>query len=190
MEPASLRPTIRRSHSRAIVLWLLSALALLVIPACGSSSGTPKNSAPSFNFVSYNQAGVLPDGQGSLSQILDLNKPIVLNFWGGDCPPCRAEMPAFQEVANQYQGEVIFIGIDVGPFTSLGTHGSAQQLLKDLNITYPTAYAVDEKPLLDYNLQGIPTTVLITKDHTIMTTKSGLMSKSDLLADVTTLVSK
>ncbi len=163
-------------------------VALVLLSACGPFSHESGTGAPDFSFVSYNTDGVLTGGQQSFSQVLDLNKPVVLNFWGGDCPPCRAEMPDFQSVADQFHGQVIFLGIDIGPFTSLGTHESAQALLKDLNITYPTAYAVDEKPLLDYNLQGVPTTVLITKDHTIKTTKSGLMSKSDLVSAVESLV--
>ncbi len=163
-------------------------LAFALLPACGAFSHSAGTGAPNFNFVSYNTDGVLSDGQQSLSDVLKLDKPVVLNFWGGDCPPCRAEMPDFQSVADQFKGQVIFLGIDVGPFTSLGSHESARALLKDLNITYPTAYAVDEKPLLDYNLQGVPTTVLITKDHTIKTTKSGLISKSDLISDVESLV--
>ncbi len=132
----------------------------------------------------------MPSGQSAFSKVLALNKPIVLNFWGGNCPPCRAEMPDFQTVATQYQGQVIFVGIDVGPFTQLGTHASAQQLLQELKITYPTGYAVDDTPVRDYNLQGVPTTVLINKDHTIAKTETGLLSKSQLVADVQSLISK
>lgn len=185
----SLQPARRPSRSKGVLAVFVFIILMLAL-ACGRSSGTAKNTATNFDFISYNTGGILPDGQGSLSQVLALNKPVVLNFWGGDCPPCRAEMPDFQSVADEYKGQVIFLGIDVGPFTSLGTHESARQLLKTLNITYPTAYAVDEKPMLDYNLQGVPTTVLITKDHTIMTTNTGLMSKADLVSGIKTLVSK
>ena len=189
MVHSSLGSTLRINRSRRFVLVALAlALAIVLLPACSAFSRDSGESAPDFTFVSYNTDGVLTGGQETLSTVLDLNKPVVLNFWGGDCPPCRAEMPDFQSVANQFKGQVIFLGIDVGPFTALGTHQSAQALLKDLNITYPTAYAVDEKPLLDYNLQGVPTTVLITKDHKIKTTKSGLMSKSDLISAVNALV--
>ncbi len=186
---SSLGAIVRFQRSKLSVVIVIS-LAIGLLPACSTFSHSAGTSAPDFSFVSYNTDGVLSDGQQSLSAVLALNKPVVLNFWGGDCPPCRAEMPDFQSVADQFKGQVIFLGIDVGSFTSLGTHDSARSLLNDLNITYPTAYAVDEKPLLDYNLQGVPTTVLITKDHTIKTTKSGLISKSDLVAEVESLVSK
>ena len=165
-------------------------LFLIASASCSRQSGSSTSEAADFKYVTYTSAGVLPDGQGSFSTVLDQNKPVVLNFWGGDCPPCRAEMPDFQAIANQYQGQVIFLGIDVGPFTQLGSHDSARQLLKDLNITYPTAYALDDTPVRAYNLVGVPTTVLITKDHTIFKTDTGIMSKSDLRTAVESLVSK
>ncbi len=184
----SSRGSIERLLRSKLPLFFAMVLASVLLPACSTFSHGAGTDAPDFKFVSYNTDGVLSGGQQSLSDVLDLGKPVVLNFWGGDCPPCRAEMPDFQTVADQFKGQVIFLGIDVGPFTSLGSHESARALLNDLNITYPTAYAVDEKPLLDYNLQGVPTTVLITKDHTIKTTKSGLISKSELISDVESLV--
>ncbi len=177
-------------RSRAIAPSLLLVLfALLLTPACGLTSDAATK-APDFQLVTYTAAGILPDGQGSFASVLNQDKPVVLNFWGGDCPPCRAEMPDFQKVADEYQGQVIFLGVDVGPFTQLGSHESARQLLKDLNITYPTAYAVDDAPVRDYNLGGVPTTVLITKEHTIEKTNTGIMSRADLESAVKSLVSK
>ena len=39
---------------------------------------------------------------------------VVINFWYPSCPPCRDEMPAFQEVWEEYQGRnVRFIGLFV-----------------------------------------------------------------------------
>lgn len=176
----------RRSLAAALVLFVL---VLFASAACGGKSDATTKAAD-FSYVAYNSGGVLPDGQSAFSSVLSLNKPIVLNFWGGDCPPCRAEMPDFQAIANQYRDKVVFLGIDVGPFTQLGTHDQARQLLEDLNITYPTAYAVDDAPVRAYNLQGVPTTVLITKEHTIMETNAGIMAKADLESAVKTLASK
>lgn len=178
-----------QARRRRLAVTVFIALLLLTVSSCSRFGGSSQAKATNFNMVTYVGDGVLPDGQSAFSKVLDLNKPIVLNFWGGDCPPCRAEMPDFQAVANQYQGQVIFLGIDVGPFTALGSHDSARQLLKDLNITYPTAYAVDDTPVRDYNLQGVPTTVLITRNHTISKTKTGLMTKSELLSNVKSLIS-
>ncbi|HVB65858.1 MAG TPA: TlpA disulfide reductase family protein [Nitrolancea sp.] len=177
--------TLRR-RSRAI--FALIVIALLLLSACSGFGGKKLPKATDFNIGSYTTANVLPDGESSFSHVLALKKPIVLNFWGGDCPPCRQEMPDFQKVADQYQGQVIFLGVDVGPFVQLGTHEQAKQLLKDLNITYPTGYSIDDTPIRAYNLPGLPVTLLIDKEGRIVKTKPGLYAESDLKSDIKTLV--
>jgi thiol-disulfide isomerase/thioredoxin len=46
--------------------------------------------------------------------LLEQDKPVILNFWAGICPPCRVEMPDFQEVYGEYREEVLLCGADPG----------------------------------------------------------------------------
>jgi thiol-disulfide isomerase/thioredoxin len=177
-----------RRRSRAATTFALIVIVLMLLSACSEPGGKKLEKATDFRIGSYTTANVLPDGESSFSQVLALKKPIVLNFWGGDCPPCRQEMPDFQKVADQYQSQVIFVGIDVGPFVDLGTHDQAKQLLKDLDITYPTGYSIDDTPVRAYNLPGLPMTLLIDKEGRIEKTKPGLYSESDLKSDIKKLV--
>ena len=85
-------------------------------------------------------------------------KPIVLNFWGGSCPPCRAEMPGFQRVYERHEGEFLMLGLDVGPFLGLGTRNSALRLLDELGITYPAGYAASRGALAAFGVTGLPAT--------------------------------
>lgn len=59
-------------------------------------------------------------------------------------------MPAvpggFQAVYERNADDFVMVSLDVGPFFSLGTRNSALQLLSDLGITYPAAYAVSRDP--------------------------------------------
>jgi thiol-disulfide isomerase/thioredoxin len=169
---------------------VLLLVGLLLFPACFGSGGEKRDAASDFKIGSYTTAGVLPEGESSFSQVLALKKPVVLNFWGGDCPPCREEMPDFQEVANQFGNQVIFVGVDVGPFVGLGSHDQARSLLKDLDITYPTGYAIDDTPVRAYNIPGLPITLLIDKEGHVAKTKTGLYRESDLTNDLKKLLAE
>jgi len=40
--------------------------------------------------------------------------PVVLNFWATWCPPCKEEMPLFDEYAERLAGQAVFIAVDAG----------------------------------------------------------------------------
>lgn len=45
-------------------------------------------------------------------------KPLLLNFWATWCPPCRAEMPTLQQLAEIYgpeQLQVLAVNVGEGP---------------------------------------------------------------------------
>lgn len=41
------------------------------------------------------------------SEVLGQGKPMVLDFWATWCGPCRKIAPTIQELADQYEGQVI-----------------------------------------------------------------------------------
>lgn len=112
------------------------------------------------------------------AQLFPAEKPIVLNFWAGLCPPCRAEMPGFQEIYEQFQGDIILLG--VGPFMGLGSNGDARNLLRELNITYPTGYAHERAPVSRFNVIAMPTTVFFTPDGKTFRTKRGFLDRGEM----------
>ncbi len=155
------------------------ALAILavIMAACGNAATSAQND---FKIVAYQGEALLGGHETTFSKVFEQGKPVVLNFWAGLCPPCRAEMPGFQKVADEFQGKVIFVGIDVGPFVQLGSHDDAVRLYKQLGIRYPLAYAVDAIPLQMYQVAGMPTTVFLTAKGRIVQKQTGIMVEADL----------
>lgn len=128
----------------------------------------------------YTGSDELGGEEVTLAQVFELGKPVVLNFWAGLCPPCRQEMPDFQEVYTERSDEFLLLGIDVGPFTFLGDQSDALDLLEELEITYPTAYVDSDELMREYNVFGMPTTVFMTASGDIVSQKNGFMSGDEM----------
>ncbi len=174
-------PTHWRASAAAPALAILS----LLLAACGEASapapnGTTSAPAGDFNIVAYQGDAVLGGQQVAFKKVFDQGKPVVLNFWAGLCPPCRAEMPGFQRVSASLQDKVVFVGIDIGPFIGLGSHDDAVKLYKELGIRYPLAYAVDASPLQIYGIQGMPTTVFLNAKGQVVDQHTGILTEDDL----------
>jgi len=163
------------------MLW--GGLAIVVAVAIGlivSFQSDAGGSSPDFRMAVYQGQDILGGDEVDFSQVFRHGKPVILNFWAGLCPPCRAEMPGFQRVYDDLGGEFTLVGVDIGPFVGLGSHDDARQFLKDFDIRYPTAYAVNGNPVRDYSVQSMPTTVFITPDGQVFYKRIGFLPEDQL----------
>jgi len=83
---------------------IIGALAL-VLTACGGGSGSnpttagatpnsaanPPVSVSDFKLVAYQGDDVLGRHETTFSTVFNQGKPVVLNFFAGQCPPCQGE---------------------------------------------------------------------------------------------------
>jgi thiol-disulfide isomerase/thioredoxin len=149
------------------------ALALVALTSCGRGG----IEVADMQLSMYQGADVVGGQEVKLSDVLAQGKPVVLNFWAGLCPPCRAEMPDLQTVYEQYKDEVVLLGVDIGPYVFLGSRDEAKQLLADLQITYPAGTTFDAAVVSEFVVPAMPTTIFITADGKEMQRWSGLLSR-------------
>ncbi len=164
------------------VLW---GLALLGAAACGggdtANDTTSAPAAPAFSVPLYTGQSFL--GGADTLALEDLRgKGVVLNFWAPLCAPCRAEMPDFEELWTEVQDEdrVVVVGVDVGPYTGLGDRETALRFLDETGITYPTGQAQSGDVVVEYGVQGMPTTVFVTPDGKVARKWTGVINKAKL----------
>jgi thiol-disulfide isomerase/thioredoxin len=156
------------------------ATAVADAAAGGAATPAPDAAAESegaFPIVVYRGADTLGAEELDFGQLLGTGTPVVLNFWAGQCPPCRAEMPDFQAVYDRYADEFLLVGVDIGPFIGLGTRESAIELLEELDISYPTAYALDARAVQDNDVLGMPTTIFYDGDGEVVARHTGLLTE-------------
>ena len=172
-----------RSQTRLSLTLIVVAMALLV--SCTTSNS---EKGANFRIHAYQSGGILPDTETSLQSVLDLGNPVVLNFWAGDCPPCRAEMPTLEASWRQYGDEVVVLGIDIGPYMGLGTFESGQRLLEQTGITYPAGNAPDPGVISAYNMVGLPMTFFMLPEGTINDSWTGGISHNQLYERIDALI--
>ena len=105
---------------------------------------------------------------------------MVLNLWAGLCPACRLEMPDLQTVSEEFSDEIVLFGLDVGPFTNLGTSEDGQRLVQELGVSYPIGTTADADVVRAYELIGMPTTYFITPSGEIIRQWTGLLTEDKL----------
>lgn len=181
-----------RAVSAALAVALVLGACVAARPAAPAPNpslapeATPGRSlvaAPDFPLVLYQGADQFGGREPRVNALLTDGRPLVLNFWGGLCPPCRSELPEFQKVYEQYGDRVAFFGLDMGQYTGLGSPDDARKLLRELNITYPAGTTEIKEVLYAYEVRGLPTTFFINAEGKIVQRWSGQLS-GDKLAEL------
>lgn len=167
----------------AFVATCLGALA--VACSSGDTTGTDAGTEGGVSndagvIVAYHGADELGGSEIAFQSLLGTGRPVILNFWAAQCPPCRAEMPWFQAAYERHGAAVLLVGVDVGPFVGLGSNKQARVLLDELAITYPTARAVDDELMREYGLVAMPTTIFFAGDGSIARNHAGLLTQQEI----------
>ena len=103
-------------------------------------------------------------------------KPVVLNLWATWCPPCRREMPVFEDAVQAYP-EVRFVLLNQGEDAATisnyldreGLHLHAQVLLDLHSLAMPAT-----------NTRGLPTTLFFDADGHLVDTHMGELTRASL----------
>ena len=163
----------------------------LIFLAGACATGTPSDASETtkqvdtiydFNISAYQGADDLGGDNVALSDLR--GRPVVLNFWAGLCPPCRAEMPEFQRFADDYAGRALVVGVDLGQFFSLGGQDDAIKLLNELAVTYPAGYTDDGNVVRELGVLALPATFFISADGSLHRKWQGVLN-GEKLAEIT-----
>jgi thiol-disulfide isomerase/thioredoxin len=163
-------------------LALLAGLTLLVSCSGGSATAPPAGAILAHNAT---EAPLLPEFADALPEVdpdafqrllgqLD-GTPVVVNFWGSWCPPCREEMPRLVAAHDVWGNRVQFLGVDI-----LDSRLEARAFMEEFGTTFPSVFDVPDAIKTSLGLFGQPVTVFFRADGSQSFAWTGPISEANL----------
>ncbi len=152
------------------ILLILLTLCLFFV-SCSKKTGD----APNIALLDYN---------GKEIELTDFyGKGVVLNFWASWCPPCKAEMPDFEEAYKEYGSDVHFVMVSHLAWGN-DTISSAKAFYEQSGYTFPVYFDYKYKGYSEYGLDSIPQTFIIDKNGNIQKHFTGMITKGQLISAI------
>lgn len=178
IETIAAPPTPQPAGARRRRIAALGLALALVLAACsggssdaGGSKGTGDADAlpaVSLTDLATGEDATWPEGT-----------PLIVNLWASWCTPCRKEMPAFDRVAQQLDGKVAIVGV-----TDDLQKDAAVKAAEASGVTYPLRYDEEAALMTELGITGLPATVFVAEDGTVLDTHLGALTEDDLLAEI------
>ena len=146
-----MRSSKRFSRARRALLGSLPAWCLLPVSAAISPSAT----APDFTLRKA-------DG-GNLRLQEQRGQVVMVNFWATWCTPCRVEMPHLNRLYEKYRSAgFLLLGVNVDDNTA-----TAMNAIASWGVRFPVLLDAEKKVSRLYDLNSMPSTILIDRDGTV-----------------------
>ena len=169
---------------KKLIVW--AAVLVLVLAGSAAAYAALKDRVEPFGAMEAETEKIaaidftVVDRDGNACKLSDwVGTPVVLNFWASWCPPCKEEMPAFDEVYREFGGAVQFMMVDLvdGVQETVAT-GSAY--IDAQGFSFPVYYDTTGEAGYVYGIRSIPTTIFIDKDGYVITGAQGAISADTL----------
>ena len=162
------------------VAWIaLSRVPVEAVSARSDRAPLPQTgfAAPDFTLETLNGQTV------SLSGLR--GQAVLINFWATWCPPCRAEMPAIQQVYDRYRDQ----GFTVLAVNLQESDAQVAAFAEQFGLTFPIPMDRSGSVFARYRVRALPSTFFVDKEGIIQNvTVGGPMAEAFIESQVADLI--
>lgn len=174
---------------RPIIFTVILFLGLLWIFLSADRSGASTGGllpAPQEGFLAPDFTLQTLDGESVTLSGLQ-GQAVVVNFWATWCPPCRAEMPAIQEMYGTFHEQgLVILAVNA---TNQDTYAGIAPFIEEYGLTFPILLDSSGEAGSLYQVRSLPTTIFIGRDGVIRKiVVGGPMSKALLQSRIEELL--
>ena len=151
-------------------------------PAGGNGKGCPTKAegAAPLDFT-------LKDMHGTNVRLTDYKgKVILMNFWATWCGPCKTEIPAFNQLYDQYKDQgLIVLGVSTDDEPE-----ALRAYAETMKMTYPVLVGLSKEEILDAwgPIYAIPTSFFVGRDGSICGKHMGPATKEEFEREIKALL--
>lgn len=150
-----------------------AAALLLALAACGVEGrvAPPEVGNPAPAYAATAMSG------DSVSLAALRGRVVLLNVWATWCHPCREEIPALQQLHEQYSPRGLeLVGVSVD---NRADRPGVVDFAREYGMTYAVWLDPDERVSSTFRTHGVPSTFLIGRDGTILWKHVGPVNAQD-----------
>ena len=103
--------------------------------------------------------------------------PVLLDFWATWCAPCRVELPILASLHRRFAGRGLQV---VGVNVDEGGPSLVPQFRQRFGLEYVMVYDVEGRASRAFDVQGLPTLVLVDKAGQVRLRHAGTASEEEL----------
>ncbi len=145
-----------QSRCKASIVLFMS-VCLWLIQGCSDSSYVYLKGEPAIDFSIERFDG------GSFQLSDHKGKPVLINFFASWCVACGTEVPVLAKVSPEYiKKGVVFVGVAIND-----TENKARKFIGKYNLSYATGLDKSGEIRRNYQIYGMPTTLLVDKQGII-----------------------
>jgi peroxiredoxin len=157
---------------------VLSTLLVVALVACSSTRPAARLGGPAPDFS-------LATADGGTVRLADLKgKPVLINFWATWCQPCREEMPAMQELYEQYRERgLVILAVDMEEDLR-----PVRRWIDRGGYTFTFLLDSEGEQVKRYNINASPTSYFVGRDGVIRDLKLGALSRGEMQTKIEKLL--
>jgi len=173
---------------------LATMLAIIVASIAIIGFKNPKYTANAINTIKSENVGTsignfAPDFElesiaGGNVKLSDFKgKAVILNFWASWCPPCKEEMPLFENAYRAKSDKIVVIGVNLQE-----SRENIKVFIKKFEISFPILLDPNSEVKELYNVFTQPVTYFINKEGKIIGKKFGPLTGQEISEKVDKLI--